>query len=133
MRRAIFLSLLFVVSMLSPLAIASTTETQFKDGSTSYSHTFSTTGNGTAGVVSIPYGAEVTSAEFNLRGDASQTSWTNFTTNDHYGGEGDTRIQGKSSSAPSPFQTVYRDNLEVTGQSVYLKGNPTQYLSLIHI
>jgi hypothetical protein len=127
MRRAIFLSLLFVVSMLSPLAIASTTETQFKDGSTSYSHTFSQAGNGTAGVVSIPYGAEVTSAEFNLRGEASQTSWTNFSTNDHYGGEGDSRIQGKSSSAPSPFQTVYRDNLEVTGQSVYLKGNPTEY------
>ncbi|MBQ71262.1 MAG: hypothetical protein CMA65_07250 [Euryarchaeota archaeon] len=127
MRRAIFLSLIFVVSMLSPLAIAATTETQFKDGTTSYSHTFSQTGNGSAGVVSIPYGADVTSAQFNLRGDASQTSWTNFSTNDHYGGEGDERIQGKSSSAPSPFQTVYRDNLEATGQSLYLKGNPTQY------
>ena len=73
MRRAIFLSLIFVVSMLSPLAIAATTETQFKDGTTSYSHTFSQTGTGSAGVVSIPYGADVTSAQFNLRGDASQT------------------------------------------------------------
>ena len=46
MRQAIFLTLLFVLSVMSPLAAAATTETQFKDGSTSYEHTFSQKGTG---------------------------------------------------------------------------------------
>ena len=80
MKKALALVLIFLCSVMSPLAGAATVETQFKDGSTSYTHTFSGSGNGTAGVVSIPYGAEVTAATFNLRGEASSTSWTNFTT-----------------------------------------------------
>ena len=75
MQRAVFLVFVFLCSLASPLAGAATTETQFKDGTTSYSHTFSQKGQGAAGVVNIPYGAEVTSASFNLRGEASQTSW----------------------------------------------------------
>jgi len=128
MHRALFLVSVFLLSVLSPLAGAATTETQFKDGTTSYSHTFSQKGVGSAGVVTIPYGAEVTSATFNLRGDASSTAYTNFTTNSHYGGEGDARVQGSSGLAPSPFQTTYRDNLDVSGQTVYLKGNPTEVM-----
>ncbi|MCH1461711.1 MAG: hypothetical protein L7U25_05070 [Candidatus Poseidonia sp.] len=107
--------------------MGATTETQFKDGSTSYEHTFSSSGNGTAGVVSIPYGAEVTSAQFNIRGDASSTSWTNFTTNDHYGGEGDTDYTSGNAGSPSPFTTARRDNIDVSGQTAYLKGNPTEF------
>ena len=127
MRLAMFLTLLFVLSTLSPLAAGATTETQFKDGSTSYEHTFSGSGNGTAGVVSIPYGAEVTSAQFNIRGDASSTSWTNFTTNDHYGGVGDTDYTSSNAGSPSPFTTARRDNIDVSGQTAYLKGNPTEF------
>jgi hypothetical protein len=128
MRRAIFLVLVFLCSIASPLAAAATTETQFKDGSTSYSHTFSQKGEGPAGVVTIPYGAEVTSASFNLRGEASSTAWTNFTTDSHYGGTGDARVQGSGSAAPSPFTTAYRENLDVSSQTVYLKGNPTEVM-----
>ena len=56
MRRAIFLTLLFVLSVMSPLAAAATTETQFKDGSTAYEHTFSQKGTGAAGVITLPIG-----------------------------------------------------------------------------
>ena len=128
MQRALFLVMVFLLSVLSPLAGAATTETQFKDGTTSYSHTFSQKGEGAAGVVSIPYGAEVTSASFSLRGDASSTSYTNFTADNHYGGAGDARIQGQSGVSPSPFTTAYRENLDVNAQTVYLKGNPTEVM-----
>ena len=66
MRQALFLSLLFFISTMSPLALGETTETQFKDGSTSYTHTFSNSGNGTAGVGTLPLGAGITSAHFSL-------------------------------------------------------------------
>jgi len=128
MQRAVFLTLVFVLSVLSPLAGAATTETQFKDGTTSYEHTFSAKGEGPAGLVSIPYGAEVTSASFNLRGDASTTSWTNWTTNSHYGGEGDTDHTSSNAGHPSPFTTSRRDNVDVSSETMYLKGNPTELM-----
>ncbi|RJU99071.1 MAG: hypothetical protein DWC04_01505, partial [Candidatus Poseidoniales archaeon] len=80
MRKAIFLTLIFLTSLMAPIAAGATTETQFQNGTTSYTHTFSGSGNGSAGDLSIPFGAEVTSAEFKLRGDASRTTYTNFTT-----------------------------------------------------
>ena len=103
MRQAIFLTLLFVLSVMSPLAAAATTETQFKDGSTSYEHTFSQKGVGPAGTITLPIGANVQSATFNLLGEASTTTYTNFTTDSHYGGAGDTDYTSTSTSHPSPF------------------------------
>ena len=73
-RLASSIVLIFLVSSLSPLVGAATTETKFNDGSTSYSHTFSGQGTGQAGEVTIPYGAEVTQAEFELEGKASGSS-----------------------------------------------------------
>ncbi len=61
MRKAVFLVLLFFLSVMAPLASSATTETQFKGGSTSYTHTFNGQGNGSAGVITFPFGAEVTS------------------------------------------------------------------------
>ena len=58
MKKSLFLSLIFVISIMSPLATAGVTETQFQGGSTSYTHTFSGTGEGFAGNLSFPYGAE---------------------------------------------------------------------------
>ncbi len=127
MRKAIFLMLLFVLSVMSPLAAAATTETQFKDGTTSYQHTFSQKGTGPAGVVTLPIGADVQSATFNLLGEASTTTYTNFTTDSHYGGAGDTDYTSTSTSSPSPFTYARRDNFEVDSQTVSLKGNPTEY------
>ena len=126
MQRAVFLTLVFVLSVMSPMAGAATTETQFKDGTTSYQHTFSQKGEGPAGVITLPYGADVTSATFNLRGEASTTSWTNFTTDTHYGGAGDQDDTSSNAGQPSPFTTSRRDNVEVSSQTMYLKGNPTE-------
>ncbi len=71
MQKALFLILLFTVSLFSPMAASATVETQFSDGTSSYSHTFAGTGNGTAGYLTIPYGAEVTDAQFHLKDEAS--------------------------------------------------------------
>ena len=64
MQKALFLTLIFTLSVMAPLASSATTETQFKGGTTSYEHTFNGQGNGSAGVITFPYGAEVTSAQF---------------------------------------------------------------------
>ena len=128
MQRAIFLVAVFLLSLLSPLAGAATTETQFKDGTTSYSHTFSQKGEGPAGIVTLPIGASVSAASFSLRGEASTTSYTNFTSDQHYGGSGDNNGQG-SNFASSPFTYGYRNNLDVTSQTASLKGNPTEALA----
>lgn len=122
MRKAIFLTLLFTVSLLTPLAASATVETQFNNGTTSYTQTFTGTGNGTAGHLTIPFGAEVTNAEFRLQGEASSTSYTNFTTNAHYGGSGDGVWSG---SPPSPFTSGQRNNIDVSSSTMSLKGNPS--------
>jgi hypothetical protein len=122
MRKALFLILLFTVSLFGPMASSATVETQFTDGNTSYTHTFSGTGNGTAGYLTIPYGAEVTAAQFNLKGEASSTTYSNFTTNAHFGGVGDGIWSG---SPPSPFTLGSRTDIEVASQSMSLKGNPS--------
>ncbi len=128
MHRAIFLTLVFVLSVMSPLAGAANTETQFKDGTTSYEHTFSAKGTGAAGEISLPIGADVQSASFSLLGEASTTSWTNFTTDTHYGGAGDQDYTSSNAGSPSPFTTARRDNLEVSSQTVSLQGNPTELM-----
>ena len=108
---------------MAPMAAGATVETQFSDGSTSYSHTFSGTGNGTAGYLTIPYGAEVTDVEFNLREKQSSTSYSNFYTTDaHFGGAGDGSWSG---SPPSPFTSGQRNNVDVSSKTMTLKGNPT--------
>ncbi|DAC71462.1 MAG TPA: hypothetical protein D7I16_00370, partial [Candidatus Poseidoniales archaeon] len=73
---------------MAPLASSATTETQFKGGATSYTHTFNGQGTGSAGVITFPFGAEVTSAQFNFLGEASTTTWSNFTNNNDFGGVG---------------------------------------------
>ena len=122
MRKAIFLILLFTVSLFGPMASSATVETQFSNTNSSYTHTFSGSGNGTAGHLTIPFGAEVTSAQFNLKGEASSTTYTNFTTNAHFGGAGDGSWAG---TPPSPFTTGTRTNMDVASQSMSLKGNPS--------
>ena len=122
MRLAILLTLIFITSILAPLAISATTETQFNDGTTTYEHTFSGSGTGTAGVLSIPYGAEVTAAEFRLTGEASNTAYTNYSTNAHYGGAGDGNWQP---SSPSPFTYGSRSNVDVNSKVMTLKGVPS--------
>ena len=128
MRTSIILSALFLISSMAPLAIADVTETQFNDGSTSYTHTFQGQGNGSAGVLTFPYGASVSSAEFNVKGEPSNTIYSNFTTDSDFGGSG----TGGWSGIPSGFSRGLRSNLHVENNDVHLIGNPTNQVSTLH-
>ena len=121
MKKSLFLTAIFLVSLMSPIALAGVTETQFQDGSTSYTHTFTGTGDGFAGNLTFPYGAEVTSASFDIAGEPSSTSWGNMTTNTDFGGAG----TGSWSGTPPGFAYGSRSNLEVSNDEVKLIGNPT--------
>lgn len=81
-----FLAGLMLLSTTLSFAIAATTETQFADGNTSFSHTFAGQGNGGTAGVNMPYGAEVTSASFSITGEPSTTTWANASTNTDFGG-----------------------------------------------
>ncbi len=125
-RMALSLVILFVVSSLSPLAAAATIETQFKDGTTSYEHTFTGTGVGSAGDITIPYGAYVTQATFNLEGRASTSSWSNLTSDGDFGGAGTNSWVG---TPPGILQYGLRSNLEVENGDIHLKTQPTDRTS----
>lgn len=128
LRRALFLISLFLVSIYAPLASSSMTATQFDDGTSSFQHKFTASGDVNAGEITMPYGAEVTEATFKFRGEASQTSWTNFTSNSDYGGQGDTNGY-ISSNVPRPFSSGYRYYLNTQNQGLELQGNPTNTLN----
>ena len=121
LRKSLFLTALFVISVMSPMALADVTETQFQDGSTSYTHTFTGTGDGFAGNLTFPYGAEVSSATFDIAGEPSSTMWGNLTTDSDFGGAG----TGQWSGTPPGFAYGSRSNLEVGNDQVQLVGNPT--------
>ena len=70
----------------------------------------------------MPYGSEVTGARFNLVGDASQTTYTNFTTDRHFGGAGSGSWSG---SPPSPYTSGSRSNVHVENTDVTLRPQPT--------
>ena len=125
MRKSLFLTALFVLSVLSPIASADVTETQFQDGSTSYTHTFSGTGDGFAGNLTFPYGAEVTSASFDIAGKPSSTTWGNLTTTADFGGKGSSTWIG----TPPGFAYGSRSNLYVDNGDVELVGNPTNNIN----
>ncbi|MDC3297924.1 hypothetical protein OAU99_00935 [Candidatus Poseidoniaceae archaeon] len=125
MRKSLFLTAIFVLSVLSPMALADVTETQFQDGSTSYTHTFSGTGDAFAGNLTFPYGAEVSSASFDIAGEPSTTTWGNLTTDRDFGGAG----SGTWSGVPPGFAYGSRSNLEVGNNNVELLGNPTNNIN----
>ena len=114
MRKSLFLTTIFVLSVISPISLAGVTETQFQDGSTSYTHTFSGTGNGFAGNLTFPYGAEVTSASFDVAGQPSSTTWGNLSTNTDFGGVG----SGAWKGIPPGFAYGNRNYLEVENDQV---------------
>ena len=125
MRKSLFLTAIFVFSVLSPMALAGVTETQFQDGSTSYTHTFSGPGDGFAGNLTFPYGAEVSSASFDIAGEPSSTTWGNLTTDSDFGGAG----SGTWNGVPPGFAYGSRSNLEVGSNNVELLGNPTNNIN----
>ena len=120
MHKSLFLTAIFVLSVLSPMALADVTETQFEDGSTSYTHTFSGTGDAFAGNLTFPYGAEVSSASFDISGEASTTNWGNLTSNSDFGGAGSSYWSG----IPPGFNYGYRSNIEVSDGNAEIVGIP---------
>ena len=122
MKKSLFLTLIFFTSLMSPIAAAGVTETQFSDGSTSYTHTFTGSGDGFAGNLTFPYGAEVSSATFDIAGEPSSTTWGNMTTNTDFGGEGTSNWVG----IPPGFAYGSRYNLEVTNDQVQMSGVMTE-------
>ena len=121
MKKAVFLVAVFLISLAAPMTSADVTETQFQDGSRSYTHTFTGTGNGFAGNLSFPSGAEVTDASFDISGEPSSTSWGNLSTNSDFGGAG----SGQWSGTPPGFAYGSRSNMDVGNDQVKLVGNPT--------
>ena len=119
------LAMLMLLMVASPFASAATTETQFTNGSTSYTHTFTGTGTGAAGDITLPIGADVTSASFEMEGAPTSSTWSNLTTDRDFGGEG----TGSWSGSPPGLSTGYRTNLEVRDDEVTLRGNPSQSLT----
>jgi hypothetical protein len=124
MRTSIFLAAIFVLSMFSPMALGDVTETQFKDGSTTYEQVFQGNGNGTAGILTFPYGAEVKSASFDINGKPSSTSWGNYTNDSDFGG-----TAASWSGIPPGFAYGYKNNIEMKDDSVSLPGNPTSNMN----
>ena len=127
MRTALFLVTLFLVSLSSPLAAGDVTETQFNDGSSTYTHTFQGTGDGKAGNLTFPYGAEVTSASFDLTGKASTTSWGNYTNDSDFGGAGSAAWSG----TPPGFAYGYKSNMYMENGDVELVGNPSDSMTAL--
>ena len=121
MRKAIILILLFLLSTFSPLASGVSTETKFASGETSYTHTFNGQGNGSAGQIDIPYGAEVSAANFNLRGDPSSAQYSNLTSDRDFGGKGSASWSG----LPPGMAYGYKSNVEMDNDDVQLLGQPT--------
>lgn len=117
---------IFLLSILAPLATAATVESQFDDGSTSYSHTFNGQGVGTAGSLTIPYGAEVTNAQFNLRGSPSTFTYSNLSSDANFGGAGGGTWQQQP---PPGLGYGYRTGVEVEDGNVSLLTVPTDKTS----
>ena len=65
---AIFIVATFLFSTTLPFASA-VTETQFSDGSSSFTHVFSTNGDAATPGITLPYGAEVSDVEIELEGE----------------------------------------------------------------
>ena len=122
-RRAMFMLVLLIGISLSPIASGATNETQFADGTTTFSHSF-TAGNGgdaqTPGVT-LPYGAAVTDARFVVEGTAQNTQWENRTTNADFGGVG----EGSTSFTGSYFSSWYRNGLNVNNDEMTLRTQET--------
>ena len=114
---------------MSPLASGGVTETQFDNGTTSYTQTFTGTGYGVAGNLTFPYGAEVTAASFDITGEPSTTTWSNLTNDADFGGTTSTSTTTYYTPPSGVFTQGYRSNLETERGNLSLIGNPTTNLN----
>ena len=128
---AIFIVATFLFSTAIPLASA-VTETQFSDGSSTFTHVFSQGGDAATPGVTLPFGADVSDVEIELEGSSSTQSWFNRTSNADFGGQG---VTGSSASGWSINQNGwnygYRQNVKVdNGQLELRPTEATTYWSM---
>jgi hypothetical protein len=114
-KTALFLTVLMLCMTAMPLVAAATTETQFSDGTTNFTHQFSQQGSTPTPGVNMPYGARVTGANFNVMGTSSGYNWDNVTSDADFGGAG----AGSRSWTGSHFNW-YRNSVTVENDEVSL-------------
>ena len=124
-KMAIFILSLFLFSSALPLASA-VTETQYSDGTSTFTHVFSQSGDVATPGVTLPYGANVESVEFEVEGSASTSTWMNRTTNADFGGQGQT---GSSQQGwylnQNGWYYGYKQNVNVDNNEIQLKPTST--------
>ena len=121
---AIFILVTLLLSSALPYATAAT-ETQFADGSSTFTHVFSQAGNAATQGVTLPYGAEVSDVEFEIEGSSSTQSWFNRTTDADFGGQGTTgSSQWGWSINQNGWNYGYRQNVKVDNDELQLR--PTE-------
>ncbi|MDG1525138.1 MAG: hypothetical protein P8Q90_03605, partial [Candidatus Thalassarchaeaceae archaeon] len=124
--RKIAISILAILLFSTALPFASAvTETQFSDGSSTFTHVFSQAGDATTQGVTLPYGAVVSDVEFELEGSSSTQSWFNRTSNADFGGQGTTgSSQWGWSINQNGWNYGYRQNVKVDNDQLELR--PTE-------
>ena len=121
---AIFIVATFLFSTALPFATA-VTETQFSDGSTTFTRVFSSSGDASTPGVTLPYGADVSDVELEIEGSSSTQSWFNRTTNADFGGQGTTGPgQYGFQINQNGWNYGYRQNVKVDNDQLELR--PTQ-------
>ena len=121
-RSALLACLVMAFVTLSPLASA-TTEKLFTDGSSDWGKTFylsGTPGVGQTPGVTMPVGALVTNAEFNIEGGPTAVTWTNASKDGDFGGAGT-----GTRSFTMGGHYGYRMAVEVADDNITLERTPT--------
>jgi len=130
-KMAIFIVATFLFSTTLPFASAAT-ETQFSDGSTTFTRVFSASGDADTPGVTLPYGAEVSDVEIEIEGSSSTQSWFNRTSNADFGGQGTTGSSQQGWSInQNGWNYGYRQNVKVDNGQLELRPTPeTTYWSM---
>ena len=128
---AIFIIAVLLISSAMPFASA-VTETQYSDGTSTFTHVFSQTGDAATPGVTLPYGANVEDVEFEVEGSASTVTWMNRTTDADFGGQGQV---GSSQQGwyinQNGWYYGYRQNVKVDNDQVELRPtDDTTYWSM---
>ncbi len=131
--KKIAISILVILLFSTALPLASAvTETQFSDGSSTFTHVFTTAGDAATQGVTLPFGAEVGDVEFEIEGSSSTQSWFNRTSNADFGGQGTTgSSQWGWSINQNGWNYGYRQNVKIdNGQLELRPTEDTTYWSM---
>ncbi len=121
-RSALLACLVLAFVTLSPLASA-TTEKQFTDGTSEWGKTFYLSGSPGVGQtpgITMPIGAHVIDADFNIKGGPTAITWTNATKDVDFGGAGT-----GTRSWTMGGHYGYRMAVEVANDDVTLERTPS--------